>query len=108
MKNVYNIFLITSFLLFSSCGNARLNKVFEKPDNYYFMTDFEMLWDGKRPVQRFVKDIKIDEPFVGENGYIYVLKKTEDDSVFRLNMRVDRTIYDPPYYKDEEYLRDRY
>ena len=108
MKNVYNIILILSLLLFSSCGNARMNKLFENPQDYYFLSDIELEWDGKRPAQRFKKEIKIDEPFTDRAGYILILKKTDNDSIFELIVRVDRNIYDPPYFADEEHLRDRY
>lgn len=85
-----------------------MNKLFENPKDYYFLTELELEWDGKRPTQRFKREIKIDEPFVDRDGYILVLKKTDNDSIFELIIRVDRNIYDPPYFMDEEHLRDRY
>ena len=108
MKSVYNILLILSFLLLSSCGSARMNKLFENPQDYYFLSEIELEWDGERPVKRFKKEIKIDEPFVDREGHIIILRKTENDSIFDLIIRVDRNIYDPPYFMDEEHLRDRY
>ena len=108
MKNVYNIILILPLLFFSSCGSVRMNKLFENPQDYYFLSEIELEWDGKRPTQRFKKEIKVDEPFVDRDGYILTLKKTENDSIFEIVVRIDRNIYDPPYFMDEEHLRDRY
>jgi len=108
MKNVYNILLIITLLLFSSCGSATMNKLFENPEEYYFLSEIELEWDGKRPTQRFKKQIKLNEPFVDRDGYILFLKKTNNDSIFEIVVRVDRNIYDPPYFADEEHLRDRY
>lgn len=108
MKIGYNIILITILLLFTTCSSVNMNKLFENPQDYYFLTELELEWDGKRPTQRFKREIKIDEPFVDRDGYILVLKKTDNDSIFELIIRVDRNIYDPPYFMDEEHLRDRY
>ena len=108
MKIGYNIILITILLLFTTCSSVNMNKLFENPQDYYFLTELELEWDGKRPTQRFKREIKIDEPFVDRDGYILVLKKTDNDSIFNLIIRVDRNIYDPPYFMDEEHLRDRY
>jgi exosome complex RNA-binding protein Rrp4 len=108
MNNLFKIFLLLLIPTIGSCGTVRMGKIIENPEKYLFVSDFEMTWNNELPVKTFEKQIKIDEPFVGQNGFIYILKKTNNDSNFVLEVRIDRNIYDPPYYRDEEHLRDRY
>lgn len=60
-------------------GCVPWDKVMSNPKDYYWEGAIVMEWDEKFPIKTWRAAIKLNEPFVGMDGYEYVLKPYEMD-----------------------------
>jgi hypothetical protein len=78
------------FIFALSCVSSK--DMIRDPENYFYISDIPMEWDGEYPVQVWRATIKLDEPIEGFiDGYEYTLSKLDDpyqDSLYILQVKL--------------------